>query len=424
MNAIAAASFDQAEEVRPSPDFAWDAMRLSGLLAALADRSGDKAALRDQPGREEWSGRPRFDWTYGAVHAVVGRLSAYLRSLDLPPGSCVGVCLAGGSEAALALLAVEQAGHTPCLLPVAWGEDQLAAALEAAKVQAVLTQGAVGETRPAELFCRLAARYFGLRFVCSFGPLVPDGVIDLDRVILSSDDPGPSTAPERPESGVVTFSRRGGPLRACYRPCRAVVASAVTFLVAARIEPGERILSLLAPDDHRGLTTGLAAALLSGATLEHHGLFAGATLVESLSDATPTHLVAPGWMEPALAKARLPAGVRSVVLVHDAPVRFKARTALAVPVVDALAFDEVALVARARAPGGQFALSLDDTTSLGPAGTRHLLRLRRDEDGRIQAGGLAAEMREIGRGEAPPYAEWRDTGFTADIFAGIVIGVS
>lgn len=404
----------------PAPP-AREAMRLSTLLAAAAERHPERLALLDQPGREDWSGRPRIAWTARTADEIRRRLTAFFAGLGLAPGAVVGLCLPGGSEACLTLLAVEEAGLTPCLLPVAWDEPRLADAIEAAGVQVVVTQGVVGELRPAEAFCRLAARYFGLRFVAAYGPLVPDGVIDLDRVILSQEgaEPGPGASPDTAEGGIVTFSRRPGG-GALYRPVRSVVAAAMSVLDAAPVEAGERILTLLAPDDHRGLTLGLTLGLLAGAALEHHGLFDGRGLAESLAQALPTHLVAPGWLEPQLAKGGLPPSVRSVVLVHDAPVRFKARTSLARRVVDVLALDEIALVARARR-GDRFALTLAE-----PGGSAPFLRVRTGEDGLIEVAGAACDVRDFARGQAgpAPASEWRSTGFRAETFSGIVIGVA
>jgi hypothetical protein len=431
MNATAAMQTAPLEAHDDAQALGWDTMRLSGLVAAATSRHPERLALLDQPGREDWSGRPRIAWSYSTADEIRRRLAGFFAGLGLPPGAVVGLCLPGGSEACLSLLAVEEAGLTPCLLPAGWSEAELGAAVEAANVQVVVTQGVVGEQRPAERFCRLAAGYFGLRFVCAFGPLVPDGVIDLDRVMLGPEEvaPGASPSADGRDTGLVTFSRRPGPARPLFRPFRSTVAAAVTVLVAAKIEPGERVLSLLAPDDHRGITTGLMAALLSGAALEHHGLFDGRTLMSALAQPThpmPTHLVAPGWMEPHLAKANLPPSVRSVILIHDAPVRFRAKAPLSRRVVDILALDELALIARARR-GDQFALTLADDPSAGSAPARHLMRVRTGADGAIEVAGAACDVRAFERGQsgpATPGAEWRSSGYKAEVFAGIVIGVS
>jgi mycobactin salicyl-AMP ligase len=408
----------------PPQDNPWGAMRLCGLLEAAARRHERRPAFRDQPGREAWCGRPRLEWSYALAVKIVARLAAAFSALRLEPGSPIGICLPGSSEAALTILAVEKAGHRPCLLPAAWREVELERALLAARVAAVVSFGRVAEDSPAEILCRIAARSFGLRFLLAYGPGVPDGVIDLDRVLVDDGaapvEPGTAAAPDDP--GLITFGRRGGQASPLHRTAAALVASAVNFLVAARISPGDRILSLLAADGHCGLATGLAAALLSGATLECHGLFDAAGLGQALADDVPTHLVAPGWLEPAIAAAGLSSRLASTVLVHAAPIRFRAKMPLKESVVDVIAFDELALMARARDAAGRLTLALGDD---GGAGA--FLRVRRDEDGAISFSGPAAEVRSYARAgmeDAGSGTGWRNSGFKADVFAGIVIGIS
>jgi hypothetical protein len=426
MSALAAAvpAPDHPEPVETT----WAAMRLSGLLAATADRHISRTAFKDQADRDDWSGRPPIEWTYPLAYNIVERLSQFFLQMRLPPKSPVGICLPNGSEACLTLLAVEHAGLIPCLLPVAWSEDDLAAAVESANLAAVVTQSVVGDERPAEIFRRLALRYFGLRFIAAYGPMVPDGVTDLDRVMLGTtglDARAMASAEPTTENGIVTFWRQGNRVRPVFRPCQSVVAAAVTFLVTAKIRAGDRMISLIAPDDHCGLTVGLIASLLSGATLECHGLFRARAFVEALEDPRPTHLVAPAWMEPTLALATLPESVLSVILVHDAPARFKAKTALKTPIIDVLAFGELAVMAAPRKGSGQFSLSLDEDGGPGNVTTRHFLRVRRDQEGAIEFGGLAAEVHDFARG-GPQLSkpEWRPSGFKAEMFAGILIGVS
>jgi hypothetical protein len=413
----------------------WGAVRLSGLLEAAARRHGERAAFRDQPGREGWSGRPRLEWSYGLGLTAAGRLAAAFGRLGLPAGSPIGVCLPNSSEAALTILAVERAGHRPCLLPAAWSEKEIALAIGAAGVQAAVAFGTLAGESPAEMLCRIAARHYGLRFLCAYGPGVPDGVIDLDRALLADEpgagepgglgSPGPGSQdrgnPGSQDPGTVTFGR-SGPGRPLHRTGASLVASAATVLIAAKVAPGDRILSLLAPDDLAGLATGLVAALVSGATFEAHGLFDAAALAAAVEGGPPAHLVAPGWLEGALAASGLPARLASTILVHAAPIRFKARAPLRENVVDVVAFDETALIARARDAAGRFAVSIGDD-----APAHGLLKVRRDPDGTIRFAGPAAEVRPWVRGgtaDASPSPEWPDSGFRADVFAGIVIGIS
>ena len=78
-----------------------------------------------------------------------------------------------------------------------------------------------------------------------------------------------------------------------------------------------------------------------------------------------------------------------------------------------------------RAGCGASDLSLDGEGGLSDA-SEELLRVRRDEDGTIHFAGAAAEIYDFARGAPVIPAQgslWRSSGFKADLFAGIVIGV-
>ena len=108
-----------ADESSPAHDEVLPEVRLSDILAAAAEREPQRLAIADEPGREAWSGRPRIAWTCASSHHVVERLAAFLSTLDLRPGTSVAISLPNGSEACIALLAVERAGLVPCLFPPA-----------------------------------------------------------------------------------------------------------------------------------------------------------------------------------------------------------------------------------------------------------------------------------------------------------------
>jgi mycobactin salicyl-AMP ligase len=390
---------------------------LCAFLDATAAREPGRIAFTEQADRAAWSGRPPITWTYGVAREIVGRLAEGLRRLGLPPRSPVGLCMAGGAEHALALMAIEEAGHLPCLIPVGWDEDRLGLAIDAAKIAMVITQGRLGEARPAEALCRVAARTFGLRFVAAFGPQVPDGVIGLDEIVLEVPARGPVGFAE--PAGIVTFG--GDPTRPVYRSADALVAATAGHLVAARIESGERVLSLVAPVDLKGLVTGLAAALLAGASLEAHGLFSGSALSAALAREEPTHLVVPGWMEPALTGAAAPT-LRSITFVHRAPLILPERGEADGAVLDALSLDEDALVTRRRAGGDDLGAALAGTG----AGTGGLLRLRRGPDGVLSYRGPATAAEPFSRGatSTPGGGTWRASRYRVDMFAGFPTGLS
>lgn len=431
MSAVAA-----QEEARGAAEREGARGGLSRLFEAALARQPGALALLDQEGREAWSGRPRIAWSLRAAEPMVARLAAFFAGLDLPRGACVAVMLPGGAEICLTILALERAGLVPAMIPAATGPAETARAVEATQAVAIVTQAMIGDLRPAEAARDIAMAYFGLRFVLAFGPGIPDGVIELDRVLVADDqarlraraEEGAEDAPALPESGggaeldsgIVTLARGEGPVRAVFRPGASWLAATAHFLSVARIAPDERILSLVAPDDLAGLVTGPFAALAASVAYEAHGLFDGPALAASLARERPVRLVAPAFLEERLAAARLPSCVTGIVLVHQAPTRFKRRVALDRPVIDVLSLGEWALLAASRIDPSRVSFPLEPA----PTGAG-LLSLRCDEVGRIMVEGPAARTRLVDRaGGEPRCPPSRSTGYVAERFAGLMIAVS
>lgn len=427
--AITQAEASQAAPDGASPDVPLRRVGLGSLLAATARRHPDRIAVVDPADKPEWSSRPAITWTYAAAAEIVERLARGLRSWRLPPGSRIGLCLPGSAESALAILAVEAAGHVACLLPVSWDEDRLLAAAQGVALSAVLTQARLGTAAPAERLCGVAARYFGLRYLAAFGPDVPDGVINLDRFVLDGPAESPAAPPALP-AGIVSFVG-GDPDRPVYRSGESVVAAAAAHLMATRVAPAERILGLIGPHDLRGLVTGLASALLAGASLETMPLFDGAAFAAALHRPGPTHLVAPAFLEQNLAGRDLPADLRSITLVHRAPARFPGRSRAAGrpqglrldAVIDAVAFDETAILSGRRGGPGDLALVLGKPERSALPAT--LMSLRRGPDGRLAFRGQACAATALQRGKRPalPGEAWHETPYTPVLFAGLATGI-
>jgi hypothetical protein len=411
-------------------DGASDAqISLFGCLSAGADRAPDAIAFDDQPGRERWVGRPARTWTYAEALEATLKLAGCLADFRLAPGTVVGLYLPAGSELALTMLAVEAAGLVPCLLPLTFGADELATSIDAADIRIAITQAMIGDERPAELMSRVAARHFRLSFLLAFGPEVPDGVVDLDRVLATRTARPLRARPAGPayEPGFITFPRLPGQgSRARFRTMASLLATARPLLAATGLRSGDRLVTFVAPDDLKGLALGLGAAALAGAALQMHAVFDTAALVATVESPGRMHLVVPGWLEGAVAGAKVSDLLASIVLAHEAPLRFKAATPLGRKVVDAVAFEELALTMTARTFGGLFALKLNQAGENGTALSEDLsVRLERDRT--VSFSGLGAATQDVVLGERLTNTSenaWRRSPFRADVFADVVIGVS
>lgn len=396
---------------------------LSALLAATARRHPTRVAFTDAGDKVAWSGRPAMSWTYGAAAEIVARLGRAIRTWRLPPGSRIGLWYPGGIEGFVAHLAVEAAGHVPCPLPPNWDEARLRAGIESAGISAVLTQGRLDAKRPAESLCRVAAGCFGLRYLAAFGPDVPDGVINLDALALERDG---RDAPVETGGGLVSFAG-GDPASPILRPGDALLAAIAVHLVANPIGPGERILSLLPGSDLRGLVTGLGAALIAGAALETLAVFDGARFTDALSHPVPTHLVAPAFLEAALTRLDPPETLRSITIVHRAPMRLTERLlrpASGRRVVDAVCLDEDVVISGARGASDLALLLADPDRASLPRG---LVDLHQGEepDALLSLRGQACKAAPLRRGESPDpcAASWRPSRFRATLFAGTATGL-
>lgn len=365
---------------------------LSVALFAGALRHPNRTLLRDAGDRTEWSGRPSITWTYATAAEIVGRLARGITQWRLPPGSRIGLGFAGGAEAALAHLAVEAAGHLPCLLSPVWGAEALSAAIEAAGLVAVLSEGRRGHRRPAAEIAQAAIRHFGLRFIAAFGPSLPDGVISLDAMALER-----GLGEGLPSRGVVTFAG-GDPHRPVHRGSEALDAAIAAHRAAL---PGaERILTLLPAHDLRGLVTGLGTALRAGAMVETLIPFDAAGFRATLARPVPTRLVIPAAFEAAVAELPLPWTVRAIDVVHRAPARLPEPTAAdftGPPRLDVLVLDETAILTR---PRGRWDIPVEDDpdTGIDSDGPGPDL-VRRGGDGRLFCGGIACRSAPLQRGE-------------------------
>lgn len=366
----------------------------SALADGWAERSPEDLAWSDQWERRSWSGRAASRLTWRDIRERSCLIAARLSRLSLGPGALVGICLPNGTDWMVAFLAVERAGLTPCCLPVDAAGPDLAAAIETAGLEAIVTQAAIGDLRPAQTICEIAARYYGLRYVLGFGPHLPDGVTDLDA---ETRRPGaaPGSLPHAGRSrGIVTFERSAGGWRPVLRSHPSLIAAAAPLVAAVRPGRPDTLVTLLAPDDLKAIVAGPMMSLLTGCAVEAQGLFRRADLDRSLLSNRNALLVAPGWMEGVLRRHLL--ACPRLILAHDAPSRLPGPDP-DLDAVDLMALGESALLAAPRREG--LAAALESAAgALGSASEpRNLLkswlRLRIDpDDGRIHAGGLAAEV--------------------------------
>jgi hypothetical protein len=218
---------------------------------------------------------------------------------------------------------------------------------------------------------------------------VPDGVVPLDPALKD----GVTDAALPPgHSSVATLDKVGDQLAPVWRETEALVAAALPLLLAARIAPSDRLISLMAPDTLAGLATGFAAALASGAALSTHAMFDSEALLSDIAAGPQAHLVAPAWIEPLLRQASLMRQLKSLILVHRPPASLMQTPAAPVPIIDAVALGETALLVGARDAKGLPSISV----GTAPPAAMSMTEIRLDRFDAIEVRGRAVAGTPLG----------------------------
>lgn len=330
---------------------------LDWIFRSNAQRSPAALALADPPDRTDFSGEKPRQLSYSEADAAVGRLAARLNELGLQREARVALHLANTVEAVVSLLAVQRAGLTPVLLPLAFGSDRMAAALATVGAKVLMTSGArVGRERLCDVALELAAETFSIRYVCGFGPELPDGIVALDDVFETSAGDDEGVAPSGPCSGaIVTFAltSEDSP-RPVTRHTAELLVGGLAVVVEAEIPRGATIVGTMLLSSFAAATCTLAPWLLTGGTLALHQPFAAAALADQVRALNGDTLVAPGPAAVDVFAACGPCRPRRVLAVWRAPEQ-QAHAATwphEASLVDVLAFGELGVVALRRHASG------------------------------------------------------------------------
>ena len=163
-----------------------DPTTLDDLFRHAAARRPDAVALCDPPNRADCvDGEPRrltYEQADHAVSAIAGRL----RRLGLATDAVVALQLPNTVDSVLTLLGVLRAGLIAAPLPLLWRRADAAPALNRIGAKAIITTSRIGAADHCGIAMNVAAEVFPIRYVCSFGESLPDGVVPLDDLLADS----------------------------------------------------------------------------------------------------------------------------------------------------------------------------------------------------------------------------------------------
>jgi non-ribosomal peptide synthetase component E (peptide arylation enzyme) len=338
---------------------AGDRTTLDDLFRRAGVRHPDMVALADPPNRASFTDGPPRKLTYAQTDRAISALAGRLRRLGLQTDMVVALQLPNTVESVIALLAVLRAGMIAVPLPLLWREQETVAALRMTGAKAIVTTSRIGSTPHAEIAMQVAADVFPIRFVCSFGNDVPDGVLPLDDIFgpADSDFVQPSVRPGNAAEHIalVTFDIGTDSIRAVARNHSELIAGGHAPHLESGAPQDSAHLSTIPLGSFAGLALTLMPWLLGGGTLNLHHGFDPDTFAAQCRIQTNGTVVLPGPVLASLAQTdRL--GTPSAIialwrspdrLARDVPWRGEAK------LVDVASFGEAGLLAGLRGDDGQ-----------------------------------------------------------------------
>ena len=331
---------------------------LDDLFRRAGQRHPDMLALADPPNRASITDGAQRSLTYAEAERVISALAARLRRIGLQIDSVVAMQLANTTESVIALLAVLRAGMIAVPLPLLWRRQEMAAALRSIGAKAIITSSRIGSSGHAELAVQVAAELFSIRYVCSFGTDLPDGVVPLDDVFTQSHlelvkppvRPGNAAA----HVAVVTFDVAADGIHAMARNHIALIAGGLGPYLETGAALDASTLSMIPLGSFAGVALTVMPWLLGGGTLSLHHAFDPETFVAQSREQSGGTLVIPGTTLASLVEVDDLGTPANIIALWRSPERIAGNTPWrgAARLVDIASFGEAGLLAGTRGTDG------------------------------------------------------------------------
>jgi len=343
-----------------------DGQRADGNRATLDDlfrragvRHADALALVDPPNVEQITGRRPRKLTYAEADRAISAFAGRLRSCGLQTDTVIALQLANTVDSVIALLGLLRAGMIAVPLPLLWRQQEMVTALSLIGAKAIISSARIGAHTATETAMQAAAELFPIRYVCGFGPGLPDGVVPLDDCIDSAANEFFQLATRPGQAGAhvaaITFDVGSGRLMPLPRSHGELIAGGLAVFREADLVRDATILATIPPGSFAGIAGTLLPWLLGGGTLALHHGFDATVFAEQVRAHQPAAVVLPGPALTPLAEAGLLGGKLSTILaLWRVPEQLTsaARWQGEAAVVDIASFGDATLVAARRGSDG------------------------------------------------------------------------
>jgi AMP-binding enzyme len=337
---------------------------LDEVFHRIAQRQPDTLALIDAPNRAAFTdGAPRR-LTYAQAERAVAAIAARLTGMGLSADAVIGIQLPNTVESILAILGVMRAGMIAAPLPLLWRRADAVAALGRIGAKALIICGRVSGFNHCQLAMRIASELFSIRYVCAFGPGLPDGVVPFGELLTAeARNPLPPLDCDRVNNaaahvGLITFEVGENGIVPVARNHLEMIAGGLGATLESRLVQGAHVLSTMPASSFAGVSLMLMPWLLSAGTLCLHHRYDAEVLAQQRRDEACRTLVMPGALALQLAATGAFATEDRVAIIgawraperlHDSPAWPAGDTIL----VDVPIFGEAGLVTARRGADGR-----------------------------------------------------------------------
>jgi mycobactin salicyl-AMP ligase len=296
---------------------AWAHLTLDTLTETAARARPDRRSFADSSDIGAWSDLPGCELTSRMLFDAAQDVARKVMTLGLNKGDTVLVAMPNLVQGIATVLGLIMAGFVPCPVSVVSSAQDMQDAAEAAGARAIITVNRYASFLPAETARHAASRYYGIRFVCAFGPNLGGGVISLDCWKQDELWSGPLNASAPTDIALITLDRFDGQHTAYFRTHAQLISDALALSAISGLTGRGSILATFAPVSAAGFVSTVVAPLISGARVTLHGPFDVDVLRRQIAVSPESLVVMPGAVETALRASLGPALGDTIVVTRD-----------------------------------------------------------------------------------------------------------
>jgi mycobactin salicyl-AMP ligase len=252
---------------------AWSHLTIGSLVETSLRAKPERRSFSDAPDIADWSDQPGRQTNAGQFGLLVQTFARQIMTLGLRLGDPVIVAMPNQVDGVVALAGLMLAGLVPCPVSVVASPSQMQKAAETVGAKAIITVNRYASLKPSLAAREAASRFYGLRFVCAFGPHAPEGIVSLegwqDSELWQGAFPGGLPS----EAALITLDTSGETIVPHVRTHAQLISEGLALSAISGLTGRGAVIATFAPVSAAGFVSTVAAPLISGTAVSLHGPF-------------------------------------------------------------------------------------------------------------------------------------------------------